>query len=37
VSGTLYVDSALILQSAGFFPQFGGSELAAIPYSYTGS
>jgi len=38
VSGTLYVDSALIIQyPAGFFPQFGGSELAAIPYSYTGS
>ncbi len=38
VSGTLYVDSYVPIQyPVGAFPQIGGSELAAIPYSYTGS
>jgi Subtilase family len=35
VSGTLYVDSAVPIQYPA--QQVGGSELAAIPYSYTGS
>jgi Subtilase family len=38
VSGTLYIDSAVPIQfPVGPFQQIGGSELAAIPYSYTGS
>ncbi len=38
VSGTLYVDSFVPIQyPVGPFQQAGGSELAAIPYSYTGS
>ena len=38
VSGTLYVDSYVPIQyPIGAFSQAGGSELAAIPYSYTGS
>ena len=38
VSGTLYVDSYVPIQyPVGAFSQTGGSELAAIPYSYTGS
>jgi hypothetical protein len=38
VSGTLYVDSFVPIQfPVGPLQQMGGSELAAIPYSYTGS
>ncbi len=38
VSGTLYVDSVVVIQyPPSLFQQEGGSELAAIPYSYTGS